>query len=73
MTMEYCTYTTNEDQEPVAITRAEYDKAGGLPDDWDAYIWHEADSKGHAVERHDQRHDEYMAAQAGMTVENYIN
>jgi PHD/YefM family antitoxin component YafN of YafNO toxin-antitoxin module len=71
--MEYCTYTTNEDQEPVAITRAEYDKAGGLPEDWEDYIWHDADSKGEAIERHDQRHDEYMAKQAGMTVENYIN
>jgi hypothetical protein len=68
---EFCTYTTNADTDPVAMTRKEYDEKG-LPDDWSDYIWQEAESKGFAASMHEQRHNEFMAAQSGMTVKGYI-
>lgn len=69
---EFCTYTTDADTDPVTITRKEYNAQGGLPEDWADYIWQEAESCEKAASMHEQRHDEYMAGQVGMTVEDYI-
>ena len=70
---EYCTYTTDLNSDAIALTRAEFEAMGGLPDDWADYIWQEAETREIAVAMHHQRHDEYMAYQAGMNVEDYIN
>ena len=69
---EFCTYTTNDNQDAAALTRTEFEALGGLPDDWSDYIWQEAESRQQAVLMHQQRHDEYMADQAGVTVDDYI-
>jgi hypothetical protein len=57
---EYVTYTKDLDQRAIAMTRAEFDSAGGLPDGWDDYIWQHAETREAAVENHDLRLDEYM-------------
>ena len=60
---EFCTYTTDTNSDPVAVTREEYEAQGGLPDDWDNYIWQDARSKAHAIRMHDHRLDVWMMEQ----------
>lgn len=69
---EYCTFTTNLNSDPIAVTRPEFDAMGGLPADWADYIWQEAECREAATSMHEQRHDEYMAEKAEMSVEDYI-
>jgi hypothetical protein len=59
---EFCTYTTEISEDPVAVTRPEYEASGGLPEDWREYLWQEAESREQAVSNHQkQRHVEYTA------------
>lgn len=47
------------------MTEAEY-QANGIPDDWDEYVWTEADSLSEAIALHDQSMEVYeMDVKAG--------
>ena len=49
----FLTYSTYDNEDVRGMTEAEY-QANGIPDDWDEYVWTEADSLSEAIALHDQ-------------------
>ncbi len=69
---KFYTYTTETNPEGVAVTEDEFMR-DGMPDDWMDYVVQEAPDPETAVTNHQQRLDEFMAEQSGMSVEDYLN
>lgn len=49
----FITYSTYDNEDVRGMSESEY-RANGLPDDWDEYVWTEADSLSEAIALHDQ-------------------
>lgn len=48
------TYTNHHSETIKAMTLAEFRAAGGLPEDWDEFVWQDEPSIEAAIARHDQ-------------------
>tara|TARA_R110000824_G_scaffold369279_1_gene558742 strand:+ start:153 stop:332 length:180 start_codon:yes stop_codon:yes gene_type:complete len=57
---EFVTYTVYSDCDPKAMTRNEYEMNGGLPDDWDDYVWHHAVDAETAIKNHEDALETYL-------------
>lgn len=56
----YLTYTTYADEDPQALSEAEFAEQGTL-DDWAEYVWQEAPDKATAIAQHAAKMDAYEA------------
>lgn len=58
----FVTFTTYDNEDPQAMTEAEFNVARFATDvDWADYVWQFAESKEQAIAQHDAKLDEYQA------------